>query len=439
MHLQLGELSNIVVSSPEIARQVLKIHDTNFANRPFLLSAKILSYDSTDIGFSPYGDYWRQLRKICSMELLSAKRVQSFRPTREEEVLNFIEAIRASEGSVVDLSERISSVSFSITSRAAFGKRCKDEKAFIPIVKEISKVAAGFSLSDLYPSVKVFQLISGMRNTLEKLHQRIDRILETIIEEHKKKKNGVMISNAEEDLVDVLLRLQNSGDLDHPLTDGNIKAVILDIFSAGSDTSSTAIEWAISELLKNPREMEKAQAEVRRVYHGKGNVDETKLHELKFLKAVIKECLRLHPPAPLLVPRESSQSCLIDGYEIPPKTKVIVNAWAIGRDSKYWEDSDKFYPERFLNSSIDYKGLDFEFIPFGAGRRICPGITFGTAVVELTLAQLLFHFDWKFPTDMKPEDLDMTEAYGLDVRRKTNLNLVPIPYPNSFGRIDSGK
>lgn len=178
--------------------------------------------------------------------------------------------------------------------------------------------------------------------------------------------------------------------------------------------------------------MEKAQAEVRRVYHGKANVDETGIHELKFLRSVVKETLRLHPPAPLLVPRESSQSCCIDGYEIPAKTKVIVNAWAIGRDPVYWEEAERFYPERFLDSSIDYKGANFEYIPFGAGRRICPGITFATAVVELTLAQLLFNFDWKLPDDMKQEDLDMTEAYGLSVRRKTDLHLVPIPYQNHF-------
>ena len=200
------------------------------------------------------------------------------------------------------------------------------------------------------------------------------------------------------------------------------------MFSAGSETSSTAIEWAISELLKNPKEMEKAQEEVRRVYLGKTSIDETYIHELKFLRSVIKETLRLHPPVPLLLPRESSQSCVIEGYEIPAKTKVIVNGWAIGRDPKRWKEAEKFYPERFLDSLIDYKGADFEFIPFGAGRRICPGMSFATAVVELTLANLLYHFDWKFPGDTKEEDLDMTESFGLTVGRKTDLQLIPISY-----------
>ena len=201
-----------------------------------------------------------------------------------------------------------------------------------------------------------------------------------------------------------------------------------DIFSAGSETSSTIVEWAMSEMLKNPRLMKEAQAEVRQVFDRKGKVDEFGIHELKFLKAVIKETLRLHPAAPLLVPRENSDSCQINGYEIPAKTRTIVNAWAIGRDPKYWTEAEKFIPERFLDSSLDYKGTNLTYIPFGAGRRICPGIQFAIPNIELALAQLLYHFDWKLPNGMKAEDLDMTEAFGLTVRRKNDLMLIPIPY-----------
>ena len=187
----------------------------------------------------------------------------------------------------------------------------------------------------------------------------------------------------------------------------------------------------MSELVKNPRVMERAQAEVRSVFDGKGCVDEANLHELKYLKSVIKETLRLHSPVPLLLPRECSERCEINGYEIPAKTKVIVNAWGIGRDPKYWIEAEKFYPGRFLDGSIDYKGADFQYIPFGAGRRICPGITFGIANVELTLANLLFHFDWKLPNGDKPEELDMTESFGLSIRRKHDLHLIPTMYHSS--------
>lgn len=183
----------------------------------------------------------------------------------------------------------------------------------------------------------------------------------------------------------------------------------------------------MTELLKNPKLMEEAQAEVRQVFNRKGTVDETGIHELKFLKSVIKETLRLHPPLSL-IPRECRTSCEIYAYNIPAKTKVLINAWAIGRDPKYWVQAERFRPERFLNSSIDYKGMDFEYLPFGSGRRMCPGISMALANVELPLAQLLYHFDWKLPSGLKPEDLDMTEAFGLTISKKEKLYLIPIPY-----------
>ena len=174
--------------------------------------------------------------------------------------------------------------------------------------------------------------------------------------------------------------------------------------------------------------MKKAQAEVREVFNRRGKVDETSINEMKYLKSIVKETLRFHAPVPLLIPRECGERCKLNGYDIPIKTKLIVNAWAIGRDPKYWTEAEKFYPERFLDSSIDYKGTNFEYIPFGAGKRICPGITFGMANVELPLALYLYHFDWKLPNGMKNEDLDMTEAFGITVRRKDDLQLIPIAY-----------
>lgn len=181
-------------------------------------------------------------------------------------------------------------------------------------------------------------------------------------------------------------------------------------------------------MMKNPRIMKKAQDEVRHVFDGKGNIDETGLEELKYLNLVIKETLRFHPPVPLLLPRVCGERCEINGYEIPEKAKVVVNAWAIGRDPNLWDDAESFIPERFLDSTIEYKGNNFEYIPFGAGRRICPGMNFGLANVKFELAQLLFHFDWKLPGGMKQEEIDMTEEFGATVGRKEDLIVIPVPY-----------
>lgn len=213
------------------------------------------------------------------------------------------------------------------------------------------------------------------------------------------------------------------------------------IFSAGSETSSTTLEWAISETLKNPRILKRAQEEVRSKFKARGNVDESSISDLKYLEAIVKETLRLHPSAPLLLPRENSQHCKINGYDIPANTRVIINAWSIARDPNYWKDEPQvFKPERFLESeviNIDYKGNHFQYIPFGAGRRICPGISFAMSNIMLPLAQLLFHFDWKISGDgelnyKQMQELDMEESLGVSVRRKNDLKLIPVPYHGSF-------
>ncbi|XVE50820.1 hypothetical protein DITRI_Ditri01bG0194200 [Diplodiscus trichospermus] len=220
----------------------------------------------------------------------------------------------------------------------------------------------------------------------------------------------------EGDLVDVLLQLQDKGDLEFPLTNDNIKAVFQDIFAAGSETTATTVEWAMSELLKNPELMEMVQNEVRQVFGENDRVIEERIHELKLLRAIVKETLRLHPAIALNM-RESHENCVINGYDIAVKTKVIISIWAIGTDPCYWKDGEEFHPERCLDSSTDFRGTNFEYIPFGAGRRLCPGISFGISSVEFSLANLLYHFDWKLPNGLKFEDLDMTESFGFSVRR----------------------
>ncbi|KAJ4765061.1 hypothetical protein LUZ62_075436 [Rhynchospora pubera] len=211
-----------------------------------------------------------------------------------------------------------------------------------------------------------------------------------------------------------------------------IRAVILDLFGAGSETSSTTLEWAMSELVRNPTTLQKAQSEVRRILKGR-TLSESDLDKLHYMHFIIKETLRLHPPAPLLLPRECRESCRFFDYAIPKGTRVFINAWAIGRDPKYWEDPEEFKPERFMNSSTDFKGNDFEFIPFGSGRRMCAGVSFGLASVELVLANLLYHFDWKLGDGLKPEEIDMSESIGLTARRKTPLLLFALPCQTDMG------
>lgn len=180
---------------------------------------------------------------------------------------------------------------------------------------------------------------------------------------------------------------------------------------AGTDTTAATLEWTMTELVRHPKVMKKAQAEVRKVASIAGKVDESHLQQIHYLKAVIKETMRLHPPVPLLVPGESMEKCILDGYEIPEKTWVLINAYAIGRDPESWDNPLEYRPERFEDGN-SVKDLDFRFLPFG-GRRGCPGFGFGLATVETALARLLYHFDWALPQGVGPDDVDLEEIFGL--------------------------
>lgn len=204
--------------------------------------------------------------------------------------------------------------------------------------------------------------------------------------------------------------------------------LLQDIFIAGTDTGAATIVWTMTALMQNPTALKKLQTEVRDAIGQKGGVNEDDLPNLPYLKAAIKEALRLYPPAPLLLPRETLAECEIEGYTIPAKTLVYINAWAIARDPEYWENPDEFLPERFLNTGVDILGQDFQVIPFGSGRRGCPGIAMGLATVELVLANLLYAFDWGLPYGMQKEDIDTEVLPGITMHKKTPLCLVPKHY-----------
>lgn len=426
MHLKLGQRSAIVVSSPQFAKEMMKTHDLTFANRPQLSVAKIMFYDCQDIGFSPYGDYSKQLRKICVMELLSTKNVTSFFPMMVDETSLLVSSIRDTAGTPINLSEKMYLSTSAIICRASIGRTCKDQESVMILMKQVASFAGVFNVVDLCPSLKILHFISGAKRKLLQMHRKVDPVLERIIDEHETEQ--LATEHIQEDLVDVLLRLQKSRDFQIPITRNNIKAIILDMFVAGTATSSTVLEWAMSELMKNPNMMKKAQTEVREALNGKTTIDQSDLKKLKYLKMVIKETLRFHPPGPLSIPRESREECEINGYTIPNKTIGIVNLWALGRDSEYWTEPEIFEPERFNESPLDVNGNHFQFTPFGAGRRICPGINFSMASMELCLAQLLCHFDWKLVDGVSPQELDMTVNFGNVAGRRNSLYLVASPF-----------
>lgn len=200
-----------------------------------------------------------------------------------------------------------------------------------------------------------------------------------------------------------------------------------DLFAAGTETIPSTVEWAMTELLRNPKKMHKAQAEIQEVIGKDNQVDENDHLRLPYLRAVVKETLRLHPPTPLLVPRKVIADTQLDKFTILNNTTVLVNVWAIGRDPDVWPNVNVFEPERFLDSSIEYGGKDFELIPFGSGRRICPGMPLASRLLHWILGSLIHSMNWKLEDGMKPEDIDVDDKFGLSLQRAKPLRLVPVP------------
>ncbi|PKU64767.1 Cytochrome P450 71D7 [Dendrobium catenatum] len=437
MRLKLGEIHTVIISSAEGAKEIMQTHDIHFASRPITPTVDALFYNGKGLIFASYGEFWRQMRRICTMELLSPKRVHSFRTIIAQEVSHLVRSVNlaASAGADINLSSEFSNLSSNIMAISVIGSRCKDQNLFQSALRETVESNTGFSLIDLFPSMPNFiTRIAGFRQKLEQCWLKLDQILEKILQEHIEKRARNLLQA--EDLTDVLLKIQQDGNLQFSLSNDNIKAVINDILLAGSETTATTLEWAISELVLNPTIMKKAQREVREAFC----CDMTKIigdeewtsNKLSYLQLVIKETLRLHTPAPLLLPRENKERCKVMGYDIPVKTTVMVNAWAIARDPKYWDKPEVFWPERFEENHVDMKGAHFEMIPFGAGRRICPGMHFALATIEMALAYLLYYFDWEYPAK-NGEELDMSEAFGISIRRKTPLCLLATPRISFFG------
>ncbi|XP_038987271.1 cytochrome P450 71A1-like [Phoenix dactylifera] len=428
MHLKLGKIPTLVVSSPSMAREILKTHDHECCSRAPLFPFTKLSYGCLDVAFAPYGDQWRELRKVCIIELFSNKKVLSFRSMREEEIHRTMNLISSCSNDLnpINLSKVLFSLSSSIVCRTAFGRGYHggEEGRFHKLLKEAQAMLGGFFVADYLPTFGWVDMLTGMRARLEKIFLELDDFYQQLIDEHIDPTRPQ--DDQDEDTIDALLRIQKDGNY---ITQDHIKGVLMNIFIAGTGTSSATVEWAMAELMRHPQAMKKAQDEVRGFVGRKGRVEESDLHQLHYIKSVVKEAMRLRPAGAILIPRETMKHFMIDGYDVPPKTMVLINAWAMGRDADTWHKPNEFYPERFMDSSSELKGHgNFELIPFGEGRRICPAKHLGLLLVELVLANLLYCFDWELPSGMRTEDVDMEEAAGLTAHRKSALCLVAKRY-----------
>nr|AXS77254.1 psoralen synthase [Glehnia littoralis] len=423
MLLKFGSVPVLVVSSADAAREVVKTHDLVFADRPYSSVANRIFYNGRDMVFARYTEYWRQVKSTCVTQLLSNKRVLSFHNVREEEVALLIQKIENSRSKVVNLSEHLIELTGNVVCRAALGSGHEVDSYKLLLLEIMDMLGYSRSIEDFFPMLGWVDWLTGLKGKVEKAAKGVDTFLEGVLRDHPASNSG----SATKDFVSILLEIQEA-DAGFSIDKECIKSLIWDMLGAGTETISTALEWTIAALIKSPDAMLKLQNEVREIGKGKSKISEGDLVNMHYLKAVMKESMRLYFTAPLLVPRETRQDVKFMGYDIKAGTQVLINAWAIARDPSLWDNPEEFRPERFLNSRIDYKGFHYEYLPFGAGRRGCPGIQFAIAVNELAVANVVHKFNFELPDGKRLEDLDMTGSTGITLHKKSPLLVVATPH-----------
>ncbi|CAN6305213.1 unnamed protein product [Urochloa humidicola] len=444
LRLRFGSSNVVVAGSAAVAEQFLRAHDGNFSCRPPNSGGEHMAYNYQDVVFAPYGPRWRAMRKVCAVNLFSARALDDLRAVREREASLMVRSLAGQASAAVPIGKAANVCTTNALSQAAVGRRvfgigAGSDKGggagqFKEIVLEVMQVGGVLNVGDFVPALRWLDP-QGVVARLKKLHRRFDHMMDGIIADRKA---GITPAGGEEDkdLLGLLLAMVHderplAGGEEDRITETDAKALMLNLFVAGTDTTSTIVEWSLAELIRHPDILKQAQEELDAVV-GRGRlVMESDLPRLTFFNAVIKETFRLHPSTPLSLPRMAAEECEVAGYRIPKGCELLVNVWGIARDPALWPDPLEFRPARFLpggsHVDVDLKGADFGLIPFGAGRRICAGLSWGLRMVTLTSATLVHAFDWELPAGQTPDKLNMEEAFTLLLQRAVPLKAHPLP------------
>ncbi|XP_065868847.1 cytochrome P450 93B2-like [Euphorbia lathyris] len=428
IYLKLGSVPCVVASTPELAKQILKTHELTFSSRNQSFAIDHLTYNSS-FAFSPYGPYWKFIKKISTFELLGNRMMNRFVPIREKELKSFLRNLymKSRNGESVNVTQELIKLSNNVISLMMLSMRSCDSdnetEIARSVVRRVTEVFGEFNVSDFIWFCKNLDF-QGLRKRVDSIHRDYDGLLEKLIterEEIREKKRNQVEKFEGMDFLDIMLDVMEDQNSEINLTRNHIKALFLDFFTAATDTTAITLEWAVAELINNPIILQKAREEINRVVGNNRIVEESDNSNLIYIQAILKETFRLHPPVPMIA-RKSTGDCEINGYRIPENCLLFINTWSIGRDPKNWENPLKFEPERFLESCWDVKGQHFELLPFGSGRRSCPGISLAMKELPTTLAAMIQCFDFKINGDV----LDMTERPGLTAPRIHDLVCVPV-------------
>ncbi|KAI4990197.1 hypothetical protein ZWY2020_038560 [Hordeum vulgare] len=428
MSLKLGTTTAIVASSASGARDILHKYDHLLAARSITDAGRALGNHERSIVWLPCtSPLWKRLRAVCTNHLFSARGLDATRAVREKKVRELVGSLRAHHaGEAVDVGRVVFSGVLNLVSNVLFSEDVADmssdraqelEVLIRGMVEEFTKP----NLSDLFPVLSALDLQGRRRRTTQYL-RRFNDFFSPIIGRRMKYEG-----ERKDDFLDVLLQLHSVDQLSLEA----LNCFLSDLFVSGAETNSITVEWTMAELLRQPAVMSKVRAELRDALGSKRHPDESDVGRMPYLRAVVMETMRLHPPSPLLMPHEAmADGAEVGGFAVSKGTKLIVNLWAIMRDPALWKQPEEFIPERFLGADMDFRRKEQgEFMPFGAGRRACPGTPMATRVVTLILASVLHAFEWRLPNGMLPCDVDVRGRFGTSLKMVTPLRAVPVPVP----------
>uniref|UniRef100_A0A7N0V178 Cytochrome P450 n=1 Tax=Kalanchoe fedtschenkoi TaxID=63787 RepID=A0A7N0V178_KALFE len=428
-----GSSLTVVVSSASLAKEVLKDKDHLFANRPRTVRTKASTKDGSDLIWSDYGRQYVKLKKVTVHELFSPNNILRSSSVREEEMTTMVELIsrwchheRRKFGKSLELRRYLKMASFNCMTRIVLGKRFIDDEGVAneegleldAIIRESAMLNSSIALMDCVPWLGGIGWMIGKKRFLRCQDRKTGFTRRMLAECEARAKEGDGASK--EYFLGALVSLREA----HDLSEDNILGLVWDMITASLDTAAVAVEWAMAHLMKSPSMLAEAQDELERVTGPDKAMTELDFPKLQYLRCVVKETLRLHPSTPLMLPHKAKVETKIGGYDVPKGASVAVNVWAIARDPAVWKDPHAFQPERFLSVDIDMTGRDFRFLPFGSGRRMCPGAQLGINLVMLMLGRLLHHFSWRVE---EGQEIDMSEGTGLVCSMRSPLQAVPTP------------
>ncbi|XP_074263217.1 cytochrome P450 76T24-like [Silene latifolia] len=422
MTLKLGTMTIIVISSAEVAKEMFLKHDLTFSGRAFPDATRVSNHHKHSMAFLSVGQKWRYLRKIAVVQVFTNHRLDLSQGLRQRKVGELVDHVRhcCETGKVVSVGKAAFTTTVNLLSNTFFSIDLGSHDSlsleeFKDNVWHVLELFGKPNVSDFFPLVRHLDL-QGVLRKVSVYYNKVIEVFDRIIE--KRLRDGFAVKD---DVLGTLLKLVE----DNELSLEDIRHFLMDLFIAGTDTTSSTLEWAMTELLRNPEKMAKAQEELDQVI-GTAPVKESDISKLPYIQAVVKETFRLHPPTPLLVPHKAEKDVKLYGFSIPKNALIWVNVWSMGRDSSVWPNALSFLPERFMESDVDFKGRNFELLPFGAGRRICPAIPLVDRMVHLMLATLIHSFNWKHAHGLRPEDIDVEEKFGLTLQKAQPLQTIPL-------------